>query len=96
MRTLMLPLLAGALLTATAAESAQMVCGERESLVQALANKYQERRDSVGLTSGGNLLELFVSGKNGTWTLILSTTDGAACVLTAGEAWEKMPEGPEA
>lgn len=70
-----------------AAQSPQMVCGERVEIVNALEAGHQEKRTAGGLSGNGGLVELF-TGNSGTWTLLLTLPGGPTCLLGAGEAWE--------
>jgi hypothetical protein len=70
-----------------AAQMAQMVCGERVEIVNALQSGHQEKRTAGGLSGSGGLVELF-TGDSGTWTLLLTLPGGPTCLLGAGEAWE--------
>lgn len=80
------------LVTATGASA--MVCGKHDILIEALDRQYQERQRSLGLTGNGALIEVYAS-EEGTWTILLTTPDGAACILADGEAWEQtQPVGP--
>jgi len=65
------------------------VCGDRKEIVADLLDKYDERVQSIGLSTDGSLLEIFASSQ-GTWTALISTPAGAACVIGAGEAWEHV------
>lgn len=69
------------------AQSAQMVCGERVEIVNALQTGHQEQKTAAGLSGNGGLVELF-TGDAGTWTLLLTLPGGPTCLLGAGEAWE--------
>lgn len=81
-------LLVGAL--GSTAQAAPMVCGRHENLVSYLATTYQENLDSIGLTDGGLLLEVFVSSE-GSWTILITTPQGLACLLASGSSWESLP-----
>lgn len=84
-------LAAGGLLMAVSspanAQSAQMVCGERVEIVNALESGHQEQKTAAGLSGNGGLVELF-TGVAGSWTLLLTLPGGPTCLLGAGEAWE--------
>jgi hypothetical protein len=72
------------------------VCAAHDAIVASLAENFQEQRESMGLTDGGMLIEIFVSDE-GKWTMILSTPTGLSCIIASGESWERMPKpNPEA
>lgn len=72
------------------AEAQTVPCGPRESIVQALDGKYEERRIGAGLQPGRGVVEVYAS-ESGSWTLLLTLPNGAACILGAGEAWADDP-----
>ncbi len=79
------------LATLSTSAVAQQNCGDREGLVKALADKYQESRVSQGISIGGNLVEVFASIK-GTWTIIVSPPNSPiACIVQTGTDWDKLP-----
>lgn len=65
-------------------------CGERQPILDALAQKYAEHRRAFGVMGQSGLVELYVS-KTGTWTVIVSSPGGRACIVAAGHSWEQMP-----
>lgn len=77
-----------------AAQTGQMVCGERVEIVNALQSGHQEKRTAGGLSGSGGLVELF-TGDAGTWTLLLTLPGGPTCLLGAGEAWEGPMPGED-
>lgn len=72
---------------ASAPAMAQMVCGERVAIVNALKSGHQEQKTATGLAGNGGLVELF-TGDAGSWTLLLTLPGGPTCLLGAGEDWE--------
>jgi hypothetical protein len=75
--------------------SAQMQCGVRDDVVRMLAQKFHEVRRSTGLINDTAAVELFVSPKQETWTLLLILPNRGACILAGGSNWEstKPPAG---
>jgi len=80
-----------AITSPAAAQNAQMVCGERVEIVNALESGHHEKKAAAGLSGNGGLVELF-TGEAGTWTLLLTLPGGPTCLLGAGEAWEGFAE----
>ncbi len=79
------------------AATAQQVCNERDSVLSALAKKYQEQPVAIGVTDTGGLVEVLATADGKTWTIILTTPRGMSCLLASGEGWRKVEhEGPEA
>ena len=69
---------------------AQSVCDQRAKFVTELAQKFLEAPVAFGLTSTGQMIEVLASG-TGSWTMIITSTDGTSCALAAGESWAKLP-----
>lgn len=73
-----------------------VVCGQSALVYDELKKGYAEDPVAVGVTNKKELIEVLTGQDNGTWTIILSTSDGQSCVVFAGENWralEKM-KGP--
>lgn len=88
---------ASLLLTPQPAQAA--VCMEHKTLVGYLSEKFKETPKAVGLVASSSLMEVYVSGK-GTWTIVMTTPQGVACIVAAGDTWEEVriamaDEGPE-
>jgi hypothetical protein len=65
-------------------------CAERAEVVDILGQQYGEQRHGLGLTLGGQMLEIFVA-RNGHWSALLSYADGRTCMIAAGEGWLDEP-----
>jgi hypothetical protein len=72
-------------------------CANRAEIVAKLKERFGEQRRNVAVTTNGQLFEVFVSD-NGSWTALVSSPDGKACVILVGEGWseEKQVGGKEA
>lgn len=65
-------------------------CGNRASIIKALAAKYKESPKFIAIAGQGNLVEIFIS-KSGTWTILNTTAQGLTCAVAAGDSWEELP-----
>ena len=92
MRTLVLAIVAACLLATTAI--AAIPCDLRRNIIVRLAQKHDEHPAGQGLTSNGDILELFVS-TSGTWTLIETYATGISCFKGSGQNWENLPQQSE-
>ena len=74
-------------------------CAQRAKLIEGLSTKFQEHRKGVGITSAGTgALEVYAS-EDGTWTVVVTTTQGRTCILASGHSWQTTPkvaQGPGA
>ena len=71
---------------------AQVVCAERLQVTEHLAQNFREKPAGTGLTHAGQAIELFVA-ETGTWTIVIVTPAGEACIVSHGEAWQAQPSG---
>ena len=64
------------------------VCGERVKMAKMLTGKYQEQPRAIGVSSTGkSLLEVYTSSE-GSWTVLMTTAQGMACIMGAGHSWQ--------
>ena len=87
-------LLAGGLICLSTLAEAQSVCHQRAKFITELGQKFREAPIAYDLTSNGKVSEVLKSG-TGSWTMIVTSTDGTSCALAAGESWAKVPIIPE-
>jgi hypothetical protein len=96
MKLVLAALLAGALCAATTGASALEVrCAKHSMMLNLLTKKYSEKQVATGTVNEDRLMQLFVSPK-GSWTLLMTKTDGEACIVAAGQNWEALPNLAEA
>ena len=67
---------------------AQSACLPHAQMVDLLDGRYSEQSVSAGLENGGRLIEVFATADGGTWTLVMTTPNGASCVVAAGIEWQ--------
>ncbi|HMQ93078.1 MAG TPA: hypothetical protein PKA33_17875 [Amaricoccus sp.] len=70
---------------------AQTACGNREKIVERLAEKYGEQHRGSGLQDPTRLVEVWISQSTGTWTLLFTRADGMACIAASGSDWLDYP-----
>ena len=70
---------------------AQQVCGKRAEFVTRLDATYKETTSGIGLINNGAVIEVLTSMK-GSWTILMTKTDGMSCVVASGQAWESVPK----
>ena len=85
-RTLKVSLVASLLVLAGAAQ-AQQLCLPHEKAVGRLQRYHGESAKGLGLGNRGrSVLELFVSD-TGSWTILVTRTNGLSCIAASGENW---------
>ncbi len=72
------------------AAQAQMACGTRASFIAQLDAKYGETRRSMGI-SGNSVVETFANEETGSWTILITSPKGIACILAAGQTFQLEP-----
>lgn len=77
----MLPLLLAGTLSITSPHA----CGPAKEMVEALDKQYNEQFDQNLVVEPKVTLQLFRGNK--TWSVILFTTDGVACMIAVGKNW---------
>ena len=66
---------------------AEPICQLRKSTVHELEAQFKEKVSGRGLTANGNrMVELFVSS-TGSWTILVTDTDGRSCLMAEGKGW---------
>ena len=70
------------------AQAETAYCAAHDKLADILNNKFGEQKLGMGLAGSTAMVELFVSAK-GTFTLVSTNTSGVACIVGAGDGWEK-------
>jgi hypothetical protein len=81
-----LALLAG---TPSAQAGEPSACAERALVVKKLAERFGETLRSIGLHADDAVVEIYSSEATGTWTILVTHTDGISCLLAAGQRWEQ-------
>ncbi len=67
-------------------------CAPRGVVIERLADKYGESRQSVGLGGQGQLVEVFASTETGTWTITVTLPTGMTCLVASGGSYETLAE----
>ncbi len=82
-------LLAGFVLPA----HAQQVCGMYDSFAETLKTQHGETRHGTGVTANNWRIELLENRNAQTWTMLVISGSGRACVVASGVSWEDEPRG---
>lgn len=80
------------LLSVPAAAQTAANCAPREIVVERLASKYGESRQSMGLGANNAVIEVFASLETGTWTITVTSVHGMTCLVASGQAFEELAE----
>lgn len=71
-------------------------CAPRDVVVERLAERYGESRQSVGLGSNNAVVEVFASSETGTWTITVTSVNGMTCLVASGQSFETLNEAAPA
>lgn len=64
-------------------------CAPHAALARHLAERFGETPRAVGLISDTRIVQLY-SAPGGSWTIVVATADGRACILAAGRSWHDI------
>jgi hypothetical protein len=75
--------------------AAQPVCGDHAGMVAQLIGTFGEAHRGAGLAGPRAVFEVWASDATGTWTILMVTPEGLACVVAAGNGWQgfTVPKG---
>ena len=65
-------------------------CGSHDAVAKALTTKYKEARRIMGVVNAKAVMEIFMSPQ-GTWTVVVTDTNGVACIIATGQDWQEVP-----
>lgn len=85
-------LIVAALLFMALPAQAAMQCGDRDSLLKVLSDKYKELPLARALSLNGTAMFEIYTSEAGTWTMIVTNTAGVTCIVAAGQSWESIPQ----
>jgi hypothetical protein len=75
----------------TGASAAEVQCAKQGLMQKLLTEKYKETPVGVGTINQDRFMQLFVSA-DGTWTMLMTKTDGESCIVASGENWDSVPQ----
>ncbi|MEM9427403.1 MAG: hypothetical protein AAGA06_11965 [Pseudomonadota bacterium] len=81
-----------ALLAPISASAMGQNCGNRDMVVERLASKYGESRQSIGMAPKGRVIEVYASHETGTWTITMTMPNGITCLMASGQSYEALDE----
>lgn len=67
-------------------------CADHAAVVERLASRYGESRQSIGLGSDNSVVEVFASLETGSWTITVTRPGGPTCLVAAGQAFQQVSE----
>jgi hypothetical protein len=73
-------------------QAQQRNCGSRDQIVTALTDRYGESRQSIGLGTNNQVIEVYASLDTGTWTITVTMPDGRMCLVASGQAYEAVAD----
>ncbi len=67
-------------------------CAPRDTVIERLASRFGETRQSIGLGSQGAVVETFASHDTGSWTITVTMPNGITCLVASGQSFEELAE----
>ncbi len=68
----------------------EAACAPRDAMIEHLKEKYGERVIRRGFIDETQLMEMFATPGDVTWSLVIVRADGSACVLASGKNLENV------
>ena len=65
--------------------AAEPMCGDRDELLARLASQYGEVPQGTTAASPATFYEILGSRETGTWTVLLSGSNGYSCIISSGQ-----------
>ncbi len=79
-------------LAATEVSAQNRNCAPRPVVLERLADRFGETRQSMGLGSQGQVIEVFASDATGSWTITVTLPSGITCLVASGQSFEHLAE----
>ncbi|MHA1545446.1 MAG: hypothetical protein ACTSUY_03335 [Alphaproteobacteria bacterium] len=79
------------MLSALSSGAEAAICGSYAQVKDLLSDRYKESPKSVGMVADKGVVQLFTSD-GGTWSIILTSTQGRSCVIAAGHTWQEIKQ----
>ncbi len=67
-------------------------CAPHAIVVERLADRYGESRQTIALGANNALVETFASLETGSWTITVTSPGGLTCLVASGQAFEIVAE----
>ncbi len=77
----------------SALPASALQCARREAVIAALADRYGETPQALGLGQNGFVMELHAA-PSGSWTITITRPDGITCLLAAGDNFQPLTPPP--
>ena len=74
------------LVSSSGAFAQEVLCEERREVLRQLEEKYGEVVEHSAVAGNGKLVEWTVA-PDGTWSMLVTTSDGQACLVWHGDGW---------
>ena len=77
---------------AVEAQATAAKCGDRAKLIKALKDRYKEEPVALGLSQKSTEAFEIYASESGSWTVIMTMSNGVSCVMAAGHSWQNLPK----
>jgi hypothetical protein len=79
--------IAGGIAATALPAAAEQMCFLRDQAIDNLRAKYGENVSARGISGDGKAMYELLTSDDGSWTLLMTRTDGKTCMVGSGEAW---------
>lgn len=80
------------ILMSTSLRAQSTSCGIRDTVVERLASRYGESRQSVGMAANQSVVEVYANSDTGSWTITVTMPNGQMCLIASGMSFEALAE----
>lgn len=84
-------IIAALLVSAAPASASEPICGSYRTIAATLTDQWQEAVIGRGLNGEGQMVVILADPAGDTWTALVVSPDGTACMVANGTAWEALP-----
>ena len=74
------------------AQQAPRNCAPHAVVLERLADRYGESRQSIALGANNTVVETFANVESGTWTITVTAPGGPTCLVAHGQAFQHVAE----
>lgn len=71
-------------------------CMKHDDFAGDLKNRFGETAQVQAMSADGRMMEIFANPETGTWSAILTTPDGKACIAAGGDRFASVKPGDPA
>ena len=80
--------LLGLLSPVSQAQMGDRICGTRDSIVQTLKERWNEKPHGIGIRAAGGVVELWCTDEGESFSIVVTLPNGQTCIVGHGVFWQ--------